>query len=459
MNKKFFGLSAVVALVALAFPLSNLFHHEDPEAQAILANIQDPDFKKTAPILQNKCLDCHSSQARIPVYADFPIARNLIQKDMSDGIARFDLSGKLKNNGKDFTELELARLEGTINDHSMPPFRYVALHWNAALSDQDEKDLLTWIYSLRKLRHITSDAVHADVANEPITPLPLTVQVDTAKVALGKALFHDTRLSGDGTLSCASCHALNKGGTDQAAVSTGIRGQKGPINAPTVFNSAYNIRQFWDGRAADLKEQAGGPVTNPLEMGANWPDVLARLNKDPYLVASFKRSYPTGLTSDNIQDAIAAFEQTLITPNSRFDQYLRGDKKALSQVELRGYQLFKTNCASCHAGMNMGGLSFEKMGRRGNYFASRGGKISDADYGRYNFTKKEADKYYFKVPTLRNIALTAPYFHDASAKTLEEAVRVMGKYQAGKNLSDREVADITAFLHTLTGEYEGEPLQ
>lgn len=301
--------------------------------------------------------------------------------------------------------------------------------------------------------------VHDDFAGEPIPPLPLTVKADAGKVKLGEQLFNDKRLSADKTLSCASCHVLNKGGTDRSAVSTGIRGQKGPINAPTVFNAVYNVRQFWNGRAANLTEQAGGPVTNPKEMGATWEQVLARLKQDPKLVAEFNRLYPDGLKSHNVQDAIATFETTLVTPNSRFDQYLRGDKTALSATEVKGYQLFKANCASCHAGPNLGGLSFEKMGRHGDYFAARGGQITTSDYGLYDFTKKEKDRFKFKVPTLRNIAQTGPYFHDAGAKTLDDAVRKMGRFQVGKQFSDQEVSELTAFLKTLTGQYQGRTVQ
>ena len=283
--------------------------------------------------------------------------------------------------------------------------------------------------------------------------------LDANKVSLGRKLFHDKRLSADNTLSCASCHDLHKGGADGSVSATGIRGQIGPINSPTVFNSAYSVKQFWDGRAATLEEQAGGPVNNPLEMGSNWKQVLGKLNQDPQLVGEFKRVYPDGITSENIVSAIATFERSLVTPNSKLDKYLRGDKTALSSVEAHGYQLFKANCISCHAGKNMGGLSFEKMGRKADYFADRHTPLTKADYGLYNFTHKEDDKFKFKVPTLRNIAQTAPYFHDGSAKTLTDAVRVMGKYQVGKNFNNAEVADLTAFLKTLTGEYGDRSVQ
>jgi cytochrome c peroxidase len=457
--KKTLLLGSLLALAAISIPVINLMsHQQNQETEKLVARIQDPTFKKAAPIFQNKCMDCHSAQAQLPFYADFPVARDIIREDMEHGKSDFDLTGKFADNGQGFTELDFARLEKVLTKHSMPPLPYVAMHWNARLSGQDEKDLLDWVRHTRTERRLAL-GVHADFAGEPIPPLPLTVKADPAKVLLGRSLFHDTRLSGDNTISCASCHALNRGGTDRAAVATGIRAQLGPINTPTVFNATYNVRQFWDGRAADLKEQAGGPVTNPKEMGGNWPEVLGRLQRDSKLVAAFKRLYPDGLTSGNIQDAIATFETTLVTPNSRFDQYLRGNKTILSQQEIKGYELFKANCASCHAGANMGSLSFAKMGRRADYFGERGTPLADSDYGRFNFTHKERDKFRFKVPTLRNVAQTAPYFHDASAKTLEDAVRKMGKYQVGKNLSDQEVTEITAFLSTLTGEYEGRPVE
>ncbi|MCE3235300.1 MAG: cytochrome c peroxidase [Vampirovibrio sp.] len=456
--KKPLILAALIGVAAVSFPLSNLMHQPSAESQAVLAQIKDPHLKKAAPILQNKCLDCHSSQTRMPFYANFPIARDLIGKDIEEGSEHFNMSGKFANDGAGFTELDLARLEGVLNTQSMPPLRYVALHWNAGLSQQDSEDLRSWIHNLRGQRRQTV-GIHSNFAGDAVEPLPLVTVLDANKVALGRKLFHDKRLSGDNTLSCASCHDLKKGGTDRSKTATGIRGQIGPINVPTVFNAGNNIKQFWDGRAGTLEEQAGGPVNNPMEMGANWKLVIDRLNKDPEMVNTFHRLYPDGITSANIVSAIATFERSLVTTNSKLDQYLRGNKTALSASEARGYELFKANCASCHAGKNLGGLSFEKMGRKADYFAARDGKITEVDYGLYNFTKKEQDKFKFKVPTLRNIAQTAPYFHDGSAETLEEAVRVMGQYQVGKHFSEKDVNDITAFLKTLTGEYEGKPVE
>jgi cytochrome c peroxidase len=296
-------------------------------------------------------------------------------------------------------------------------------------------------------------------ADEPIKPIPPIAGIDARKAALGDRLFHDKRLSKDNTLACASCHDLATGGVDRQVSSTGINGAKGPINAPTVFNSALNFRQFWDGRAASLEEQAAGPVHNPLEMGSNWTEVLGKLSQDTELVAQMRAAYPDGLQPKNIQDAIATFERTLNTPNARFDKYLRGDKSAISADELRGYQLFKNyGCVACHQGVNVGGNMFQSFGVMGDYFAKRG-KVGAADLGRYNVTKNEADKHVFKVPSLRNIALTAPYFHDGSAASLPEAVDVMFRFQLGRPASPQDKELIVKFLHTLTGEYKGRSLE
>lgn len=293
---------------------------------------------------------------------------------------------------------------------------------------------------------------------EPIQPIPLSVPIDEKKVVLGQRLFRDKRLSKDNTIACASCHALEHGGVDGAPGSTGINGAKGTVNAPTVFNSGFNFRQFWDGRANSLEEQVAGPVHNPKEMGSNWSEVMAKLSQDATLKALFKESYPDGIQPKNIQNAIATFERSLITPNSRFDRYLRGDTAALNSDELRGYQHFKNyGCVACHQGVNAGGNMYQVFGVMGDYFAARGG-VNDADLGRFNVTKDEADRYVFKVPSLRNVALTAPYFHDGSARTLGDAVDVMFRFQLGRTAPQRDKEQIVKFLHTLTGEFRGRPL-
>ncbi len=316
------------------------------------------------------------------------------------------------------------------------------------------------ISSIGSLLIGTVPAVHAALLEgEPITPIPQTIPLDTAKVAIGESLFFDTRLSGDETVSCANCHSLETGGVDREKVSTGVGGAKGGINAPTVFNSGFNFKQFWDGRADTLEEQAAGPVQNPIEMGATWDRVIPRLRADVELVAAVEAAYGAPLTPDVVTDAIATFERSLYTPDSRFDRYLRGEADALTPQEIDGYGYFKEfGCISCHQGVNIGGNMFQVFGVLGDYFHDRGGETG-ADAGRFNVTGREEDRHVFKVPSLRNIALTPPYFHDGSAKTLKQAVEVMAKYQLGRSLSPEEKVALVAFLKSLTGTWRGVPLQ
>ena len=282
-------------------------------------------------------------------------------------------------------------------------------------------------------------------SKELITPIPLNNNYNLNKALLGKELFFDTRLSSNNTISCASCHKLLEGGDDNLPISFGINKKAGTRNSPTIFNSRYNVWQFWDTRAVDLKEQAKGPIHNPVEMGSNFPEVISKLKKDNNYVKKFKKLYKLGITADSITDAISEFEKTLTTPNSRFDKYLRGDKRALSLDEINGYKVFKNyGCISCHNGVNIGGNLIQKIGLMEKYDTD--------DLGVYNITKKEEDKYYFKVPSLRNIELTAPYFHDGKVTTLEEAVDIMIKYQVGFPLKDEDKSNLIKYLKTLTGE-------
>lgn len=294
---------------------------------------------------------------------------------------------------------------------------------------------------------------------EPIRPIPQSVALDARKVALGKKLFHEPLLSRDNTLSCASCHDLKKGGADHRARSLGVKSVEGVINAPTVFNSATHIKQFWDGRAENLEQQMDGPVQGEQEMATSWDDILKKLRRAPDYAQTFQAIYSDGLQQANVKNAIAEFERSLITPNSRFDRYLRGDSAAISESAKEGYRKFKSyGCVTCHQGVNVGGNLFQPLGVMGDYFADRG-NITKADLGRFNVTGNDEDKFVFKVPGLRNVALTAPYFHDGSAKTLEAAVNTMAKYQLGRELPTNDVAEIVLFLQSLTGEYEGKSLE
>ena len=287
-------------------------------------------------------------------------------------------------------------------------------------------------------------------------PAPANNPTTAEKVELGRVLYHDPRLSSTGTVSCASCHNTMLGGEDNRAGSMGVFGQVGGRSAPTVWNAAFNEVQFWDGRAASLEEQAAGPVTNPIEMGMkDWDEVVARLKAIKGYQPLFKNAFgENSISKDNATKAIAAYERTLITPNSPYDQYVKGDKAALTLQQVRGMTLAaEVGCTSCHSGAAFNGAgTFQKFPVKGNAYFEAQYDFSD-DKGLASVTGKEADEHLWKVPTLRNIALTAPYFHNGSVKTLESAVKIMAKVQLNKKLTNDETADIVAFLNALTGEF------
>ena len=285
-------------------------------------------------------------------------------------------------------------------------------------------------------------------AQEPITPIEPVKNINLAKVELGKKLYFDPRLSKSGFISCNSCHNLSMGGTDNLKTSIGHNWQQGPINSPTVLNSSLNVAQFWDGRAADLKEQAGGPIANPGEMAFTHTLAVDVLESIPAYVTEFKVVFGSDdINIDQITDAIAEFEKTLVTPNSRFDQWLLGDADAITSKELAGYQTFKNSgCVACHMGSAVGGTSFQKMGLIAPY------ETKNEAQGLAGVTGEDADRFKFKVPTLRNVEMTYPYFHDGEATTLTEAVDIMGKLQLGRNFEPAEIDQIVSFLKTLTGE-------
>lgn len=292
-------------------------------------------------------------------------------------------------------------------------------------------------------------------------PIPKDNPMSAAKIALGKQLYFDPRLSVDGTVSCNSCHNLMASGTDNRPDSVGVKGNHGGRSAPTVWNAAFLTAQFWDGRAASLEDQAKGPIMNPVEMGM--PDktsVVKRLNGIPGYVSQFKDVFggddPVSL--DNVVKAIAAFERTLLTPNSPFDRYQKGDKNALSAKAKKGMELVNSvGCTSCHNGVNFAGPQLPMGQAFLQKFPTYSSKYSSKyqltkDMGRYESSHKESDKHMWRVPTWRNVGLTAPYFHNGSVKTLDEAVRVMAKTQLDKELQPDQVDAIVAFLNSLTGE-------
>ena len=279
---------------------------------------------------------------------------------------------------------------------------------------------------------------------------PITVE----KVALGKALYFDPILSKNKTQSCNTCHNLNTYGVDNNQFSPGDgKGTLGGRNSPTTLNAALHVAQFWDGRAPDVEAQAGGPVLNPVEMGlSSEKEAIDRLTAEPKYKEMFTKAFPDSkepITWDNLTKAIAAFERKLITP-SKFDDYLVGDDKALNEQQKRGLQLFMDKgCIACHSGIALGGSTFQKFGIYGDYWKET--KSAKIDEGKSAVTKNASDKSFFKVPSLRNITKTYPYFHDGSVADLKEATRIMGKIQLNKELTTTEIDEMVAFLETLSG--------
>jgi cytochrome c peroxidase len=449
---------AFIIVAGLALPVSNLVVGGPSRTALTQTKTGDAQVVRVSGVLEKKCAYCHVPGTERPFYATLPVASSIIEADVQGGLRDANFGSELfPKDGEPVSEPFLARLEREIVDGQMPPARFLALHWDGKLSGADQDAVMTWVYETRARVHALP-GVPERLRRAVVRPLPANVEVNPAKAALGEKLYNDKRLSGDDTISCATCHDLAKGGTDREKVSTGIRGQKGGINAPTTFNAAFQFKQFWDGRAATLADQAAGPPANPIEMGATWEGIVQKLGQDAVLVAEFQTIYPDGVTKNNVTDAIAEFERTLITPGAKLDKYLNGDMAALNAEEKRGYELFlDKGCATCHVGELLGGKSFELMGRRADYFATRG-QLTDADNGRVSVTKAEADRHRFKVPTLRNVALTAPYFHDATQATLEDATRAMARFQLGEEMGQSEITALVKFLETLTGELHGKPL-
>ncbi|MEM9602838.1 MAG: cytochrome c peroxidase [Pseudomonadota bacterium] len=294
-------------------------------------------------------------------------------------------------------------------------------------------------------------SVNADNQQGFVPISSVGVDPDDPRIQLGKLLFHDTRLSHDRSISCASCHQVARGGADARPVSIGVNDVRGRRNAPSVLNSVHNFRQFWDGRASDLKAQATGPITNPAEMASDWSVVIERLQADGALSTRFRDAGYEAVDRDAVTDAIAAYESALITP-APFDRWLLGDLDALDGEALRGSQRFvDLGCVSCHQGKNVGGNMFQKFGVVGDYYADHGGG-TDADLGRFNVTQRPQDKHVFKVPSLRNVMETAPYFHDGSVERIEDAIRIMARYQLGRELDDEDVQLLKAFLGALSAK-------
>ena len=444
------GLLIAAAAMTLVYRLVNQLPSADlPENLQVLEIFEE-----------GGCLSCHSADPDVPFYAKMPVAGKIVMKDIDSGYRAFDVEPFMEALAVDgeVNPVDLAKVEKVVFDDRMPMPKYYLVHWGSSLTGAKRAVVLHWIRERRAAMY--DDGLIGDRAFEPVRPIDTQVEVDMEKVALGFALFHDTRLSVDNTVSCATCHALETAGVDNHQYSHGVDDQLGGVNAPTVYNAVYNFVQFWDGRAKTLADQAAGPPLNPIEMASpSFDHIIAKLKADKAFVKDFTKVYPDGITEANITDAIEEFERTLITPNSRFDKWLRGDDSAITADELAGYELFKKyDCATCHVGPNLGGQSYELMGLRKHYFADRGMELTNEDNGRYKETQLERDRHRFKVPGLRNIEHTWPYYHDGTRHTLDEAIYDMGLYQTGVEMAASEVDKIEAFLLTLTGEYQGAPI-
>ncbi len=449
-----------MTLAIIAAGASQLYiNHFDKTQAALLLEQNRPTSANGQAIAKifydNSCQYCHTPDAALPAYSLLPIASTMMAKDIRHGTGSFLLNDVISNldNPENITTSDLNKLEYAFRHNTMPIPIFKMAHWGAGPTSKQRQQILDWIAEVREAKgEPVSDGAF-------VTPVPDTLPTDPQKVALGDTLYHSTLLSLDNTVSCATCHQLENGGDDNMVTSTGIFDQKGDINAPTVYNAALNFSQFWDGRAADLAAQAGGPPMNPVEMGsANWDEIIAKLAQDDALKQQFLAIYGT-ISGDAITDAIAEFEKTLLTPNSPFDRHLKNEPDQLTATQLKGYELFREyRCDTCHGGANMGGNSYELFGIFGDYYKDRGTPMTNADHGRFSQTANPADKSRFKVPTLRNVALTSPYMHDGASATLEQAVEVMLKYQVNVTPKKDEVSAIVDFLQSLTGEYQGQPL-
>jgi len=291
---------------------------------------------------------------------------------------------------------------------------------------------------------------------QPLEPLPLSEPVDAPRASLGEALFKEPLLSGDGKVACSDCHSEKHALADERAKSEAAGRPYSPVNSPTMYNVRYLFKLAWGARFDTLEAHNDALMTNPNVMASSWDGAARRLAAKGGYGERFQRVFSDGLTPMNVRAALLEYERSLVTPNAPFDRFLRGDANAISERAKLGYGLFKAyGCASCHQGMAVGGNMVQRVGIMRDYFADRG-KVTPPDWGRFNVTHLEKDRFVFRVPSLRNVALTAPYFHDGTAETLESAVRAMARYQLGRELEPEDVALLADFLRTLTGEYRGK---
>lgn len=459
------GFPFLFALPEKKYLLSDLHGTAAPvERRDSVANGAVPlvFFTGAMQVLREKCMPCHTGNYTVPLYGKIPGLGDIVERDYKEGLRHVNFASELSPGwqGKPVGEVFIAKIERALEDSRMPPPQYITAYLSAQLNAEEKTIIHSWIHDTRQ-RHYATGLASPEFSTEPVQPLPDSIPVDKRKVDLGSRLFHDPRLSGDNATTCASCHFLNRSAADDKETPRGVRGNILPFNSPTVFNAAFFQRQFWNGRGRDLQEQALEPPSNPFEMsGGDWSEICARLSRSSEFAEAFLKVYPDGITALNVTDALAEFEKTLITPNARFDRYLKGDKSAITQEEKEGYEVFKTSrCATCHVGKAMGGQSVEYLNLKADFYGARKQIPRIEDLGLYNHTKREEDTFKFKVPTLRNVTETGPWYHDGKIISIHEAVYLMGIYQSGFQLDDRSVNLIVSFLGTLIGEFRGKPVR
>ena len=459
MNKKItpyiYGVTAAAVTIATAGIVSVAILPAGHEAKIPVPADREAAKEMANVVLEQKCAACHGENADYNGFINF-LAFGKLRRDVEGARRAFTLE---QDDNMRRELVNMAKMDYVLRTRRMPPTAYTIMHPASKLTMNDVKIM----------RHYYDEELIDKAAFAPIVPAEKTTDtLEQTKILLGHMLYFSPALSTTNEVSCASCHDLTKGGTDNLAKSEGVPGadgkpQLGGVNAPTVFNAETHIRQFWDGRAKDLQEQAGGPPLNPVEMGyskpEDWNDIADKLAADERFRILFDKVYGSkGITAETITDAIAAFERTLVTPYSAFDLYRVGDKEALTEAQIAGMEAFKQyGCYTCHTGATLGGQSFEYINTDSPLRAHAEG-YQEGAYGLKDFTKKEEHKDMFRVPTLRNVALTAPYFHTGTVTELKEAVRIMFECQTSLSPSESTIENVTEFLKAQTGRYNGKPL-
>jgi len=400
------------------------------------------------------CFVCHGGPDYC-THLHWPVIGRMISKNAEKGIRYASATSILEHfhNNRIIDEALLIKGQKVIAERSMPPVIYRIIHWKSLITKDKQRLLLRWIYEYMASDHGWPMPTQ-ERPFEPVRPLPDSLPADLAKVNLGRILYHDPRLSADSTVSCATCHNPETAGVDNLDYSVGTDGLLGMYSTLTTYNAVFHPFFFWDGRASSLPQLSVLMLTDPVTMGnESFVDVVQRLEADLDFKSLFTESYPEGYSAESISDALAQYHKVLITPDAPFDKYLQGDSDAIGPEAKKGYRLFKRlGCASCHNSVGIGGNSIEYMGLSNDFFSVRD-SIRLPDLGRYRVTAKREDIHKFKVPGLRNIELTYPYFHNASAPDLKTAVEAMAFHQKNKQLNKRKVQQIISFLHTLTGTF------